>query len=285
MEIGVGHLNVIPEASGASLIDWARRADELGFSTLATIDRVVFPTYDSLVSLAAAAAVTSRIGLMTDILLGATRNPHLLAKAAASVDQLSGGRLVLGLSAGAREEDFAATGTGFHDRGRRLDAAVELMRTAWGGEAPPPLPRPVSPRPVGGQLRLMFGGGTPASVRRAATWGIGLAISGATPPDRAAELVAEVKEAWAAAGRDGEPRFTQLKYFAMGPDARERAGDYLASYYGEAARANADRAAKNRDELRRMTGTYEAMGVHEVVFFPTIADPDQIDMLAEAAFG
>ncbi len=72
-------------------MEWARRAEALGFSTLATIGRVAYPTYEELVALAAAASVTERIGLMPNVLLAPTRDPVLLAKEAASLDQLSGG--------------------------------------------------------------------------------------------------------------------------------------------------------------------------------------------------
>src|SRR5215813_13676029 len=98
---------------GRPLFDIARRAEELGFSTLGTIGRVAFPTYEELITLAAAAAVTERTGLMTDILLAATREPVLLARQAATLDQISGGRFVLGIGAGGRFDDFTVTGHNF----------------------------------------------------------------------------------------------------------------------------------------------------------------------------
>ena len=106
MDIGIGLPNTIPGTEGRTLIDWARRAEERGFSALATIDRIVYPNYDSLIALAAAAAVTERIRLLTNVLLGPTRNPVLLAKEAASVDQISSGRFILGVAVGARPDDF-----------------------------------------------------------------------------------------------------------------------------------------------------------------------------------
>src|SRR5207247_2814282 len=105
-------------------------AEEAEFSGLATIDRVAYPSYESLIALAAAAAVTERIGLVTNVLLEPTRNPVLLAKEAASVDQLSGGRLVLGLGVGSRKDDYEPTGQRFEDRGRRCDDALDLMPRA-----------------------------------------------------------------------------------------------------------------------------------------------------------
>src|SRR5690349_19538048 len=110
MQIGIGLPNPIPGTQGRTLVEWARRAEERGFSTLATIDRIAYPNYDSLIALAAAAAVTERIGLLTNVLLAPTRKPVVLAKAAASVDQISGGRLTLGLGVGGREDDYTATG-------------------------------------------------------------------------------------------------------------------------------------------------------------------------------
>ena len=93
MKIGIGIPNAVPGTSGRLLLDWARRAEERGFSGLATIDRVVYPSYDSLAVLAAAAGATSRIELMTNSLAAPVYPPVLLAKSTASIDQLSGGRL------------------------------------------------------------------------------------------------------------------------------------------------------------------------------------------------
>src|SRR5688500_18035824 len=108
MQVGIGLPNPIPGTRGRLLVAWAKRAEARGFSSLATIDRIAYPSYESLISLAAAAAVTERIGLVTNILLGPTRDPVLLAKEAASVDQISDGRLTLGLGVGGREDDFVA---------------------------------------------------------------------------------------------------------------------------------------------------------------------------------
>jgi len=104
------------------------------FSSLATIDRIVYPSYDSLISLGAAAAVTDRIGLMTNILIAPVHDGVLLAKEAASVDRLSGGRLTLGLAAGGRRDDFEAVGQDFATRGARFEHQLRVMNKVWRGE-------------------------------------------------------------------------------------------------------------------------------------------------------
>src|SRR2546426_3576627 len=121
MDIGIGLPNPVPGTPGRALVDWARRAEERGFAGLATIDRIAYPSYESLIALAAAAAATERIGLMTNILLGPTRNPILLAKESASLDQLSGGRFTLGIGVGFRPDDYEAAERDFANRGKRLD--------------------------------------------------------------------------------------------------------------------------------------------------------------------
>src|SRR3954447_9253937 len=97
VRIGIGLPNTTPGATGDLIVEWAKRAEERGFSSLATIDRIAYPNFESMVTLAAAGAVTERIGLFTNIVLAPTRSTALLAKEAVSVDQISGGRLTLGV--------------------------------------------------------------------------------------------------------------------------------------------------------------------------------------------
>jgi hypothetical protein len=99
----------------------ARVAEAAGFGSLGTLDRLVYGNCEALVTLAAAAAVTERVRLVTDILIAPLRQTALLAKQAATVDRLSGGRLVLGLAVGGREDDYEDATTPWLDS---IDAAI-----------------------------------------------------------------------------------------------------------------------------------------------------------------
>src|SRR6476659_5595636 len=158
MKIGIGLPNPVPQTPGTILPAWAIRAEQRGFSALATIDRVAFGNHDSLIALAAAAAVTERIELLTNILLLPTRQPVLLAKEAATIASISEGRFTLGVGAGGREDDFVSTETSFPGRGKRMDEMLELMTTAWRGEPVAGSAEPVVPKLPSGTVLLLIGG-------------------------------------------------------------------------------------------------------------------------------
>ena len=284
MRIGLGLPNaVVDVGEGGILVEIARRAEELGFASLATIGRVAYPNYEELVVLAAAAGATRRIGLQTDILLGPTREPVLLAKQAASLDQLSTGRFVLGVGVGGREDDFTITGMGFHDRGRRWDRNLELIHRAWRGEPLEGTDRPVTPRPVNGEsVPLMFGGGAEQMIDRLVKYGVGYTQGGGTP-EALTKMKARVDAAWQRAGRQGRPEYRALTYFALGEDAHARAEHSLRDYYG----AYGDRVwagtAKEAAQVRERIQAYEAVGCDELVLFMAAPAIAQAERLAEAA--
>src|SRR6266508_1173374 len=126
MDIGIGLPNAVRGVDRRGTVEWARRAEAAGFSSLGTIDRIVYPNYESLIALAASAAVTERIRLVTDILIAPLRsNAAVFAQQAATIDALSGGRLVLGLAPGGRDDDYEVSGVDFHRRGRIFDALLD----------------------------------------------------------------------------------------------------------------------------------------------------------------
>ena len=133
MRLGIGLPNTMAhETDRALMLDWART----GFAYLSTIDKPNYDAWDPVVTLAGVAGVTERIGLATTILQLPPRNEVLVAKQAAVIDQLSDGRLDLGLGQGGREDDFAVFDAEFGGRGPRFEQQVNRMRKIWEGARP-----------------------------------------------------------------------------------------------------------------------------------------------------
>jgi alkanesulfonate monooxygenase SsuD/methylene tetrahydromethanopterin reductase-like flavin-dependent oxidoreductase (luciferase family) len=280
VDIGIGLPASIPWVEGPRIAEWARRAEASGFSTLGVIDRIAYDNHEPLIALAAAAGATERIGLTTSILIAPARlDTVLLAKQAASVDYLSGGRLTLGLAVGGRPDDFEATGAPFHERGARFDAQLRQLKEIWSGEQ-------IGPRPAReGGPTLIIGGTADPPIRRVVEHAVGW-ISGGGGPEVFTTTAARVREAWRAAGRDGAPRLMALSYYALGPDAREQADRYLHHYYaflGEYAERVAASAAVSEEQVREQNEAFKAAGCDELIWFPCSPDPEQVELLAAAS--
>jgi alkanesulfonate monooxygenase SsuD/methylene tetrahydromethanopterin reductase-like flavin-dependent oxidoreductase (luciferase family) len=283
MRIGIGLPNTALDLTGRTLVQWARRAEERGFSSLATIDRIAYPNYDSLTALTAAAAVTERVGLFPNILLGPAYNPVLLAKTTASLDQVAGGRLSLGLGVGGRPDDFQLAGRSFSDRGRRFDADLELLHRAWAGEPVAGSPFPVAPKTTRGRIPLLIGGQSLFAAPRAARWDAGFTIGGA-PPEMAAGAIQESKAAWEQAGGQGQPRVVCLTYFSLGEEHTEESLRNLRTYYGflgDFAEMIATSTPRSPEAVKERAAAFAALGIDELIFDPTVANVDQVDLLAD----
>jgi alkanesulfonate monooxygenase SsuD/methylene tetrahydromethanopterin reductase-like flavin-dependent oxidoreductase (luciferase family) len=280
MDIGIGLPNAVRGVERKSIVDWAQRAEAAGFSSLGTIDRIAYPNYESIISLAAAAAVTERVRLVTDILIAPLRtNTALLAKQAATIDHLSGGRMVLGLAVGGRPDDFEVSHVDFGSRGRMFENQLRELNELWAGDV-------VGPDPVNGKRpTLLIGGGSDHAFRRAAEHADGWTFGGGGP-DRFAPALAKLNEAWTAAGREGKPKSMALLYFVFGDGAEETAQRSLGDYYaflGDYAQQVVQSAAKDADTIRGYLSAFEAAGADEVICFPASSDPAQVELLAEAA--
>ncbi len=285
MDIGIGLPSTVPGIEGRRLIDWAKEAEQAGFSTLGTIGRLVYPNYEELIALAAAAAVTSRIRLTTGVLLAPLyANTALFAKQAASLDRLSGGRLVLGLGLGGRDDDYTASALPTSGKGRRLDQQLAEMKRIWAGEHYG-YAGGIGPEPVRrGGPELILGGNAEATFRRVALLADGWIMGGGTP-EMFAQAAAGADQAWAEAGRPGKPRKLSLAYFALGPGARDQADSYLLDYYGwlgDVARQIAAGAAVSAEMAQGYAAAFESAGCDELIFVPTAASPDQVTLLAGA---
>ena len=185
-------------ASGEAVTRAARHAEDLGFADVWVSDHVVHPAeqsypspflLDPFATLSWAAAVTERVRLGTSVLVVPQHNPVWLANHLATVDQMSGGRLLVGAGVGWSEREYEALGQGFHDRGRRMDEILDLLRAAWRDD-------PVTfagdhyaladirflPKPAH-EIPIWVGGGVEAAFRRGVEQGDGFHVVGLKPPE------------------------------------------------------------------------------------------------------
>ena len=277
MKVGVGLPTTMADTSAELVLEWARRADAGPFNSLGVFDRVAYQSYDPFAALAAAAAVTHRIELATVVLAAPLRNTVLLAKQAASLDALSGGRFTLGVAVGAREQDYAAAGVDHRARGRRLSEQLDELRSIWEERVIGPTPsQPRGPR-------ILVGGLSGEAFLRMARSADGY-VHGGGPPRAFAGAAARARAAWADAGRPGEPVLWGMGYFALGDGAAETGAGYLRHYYAftgpfaeKIAAGNLTSPAAIVDFVRG----YDEAGCHELVLFPTLADLEQLGRLAE----
>lgn len=282
MKIGIGLPNQIRDVRPAGIPAWAVKAEAAGFSTLGTIGRVAYPGVMDTVALAAAAGATSRIGLLSSVLVAPVWPAALLAKEAASIDGVSGGRLTLGVGVGLRPDDFVADGHGAPGRGRRWDRDLAVYQDIWRGK--PVSGSSVPAVPAGTrEVPLLFGAMTPAALERMARWGQGY-IAPSGPPEMVAGRFDAARDAWRKAGREGSPRLVAIAYFALSDaDAgRENVRDYY-SVNGDAlasmiARSVLDSAQAVKDTVR----DFSALGADEIILNPATDDLGDVDRLADA---
>lgn len=269
MRVGIGLPNAIPGTEGSTLLDWARRADGGPFTSLGVLDRVAYDCHEPLTTLAAAAAVTERATLVTMVVVAPIRNTAILGKQASLVHEVSGGRLVLGLSIGAREDDYLAAGVDPRERGRKLDEQLEDLREAWetGGRGPGP--------------RVLVGGLSDLAHARMARYADGYVHNGG-PPRAFVRAADRARAAWTDLGRPGKPELWGQSYFVLGDDDRGLA--YMRDYYafvGPFAEKIAEGLLRTPQQIAGQVRGYAEAGCDELVLLPAVADLEQVDRLAE----
>jgi alkanesulfonate monooxygenase SsuD/methylene tetrahydromethanopterin reductase-like flavin-dependent oxidoreductase (luciferase family) len=282
MHVGVGLPSAVPGSDGQLVIEWAKQADQGPFSHVGVLDRLVYDSYEPLTALAAAAAVTQRVRLATTIVIGLLHNTPMLAKVAASIDALSGGRLVLGLAVGARKEDYDAAGIDFRNRGKRLSEQLATLRTLWEeGTLGPSSARSRGPD-------LLIGGLSDQGFARVARYADGY-VHGGGPPKAFARAADKARAAWSDAGRPGQPQLWAQGYFALGDTALEEAGKhYLRNYYaftGPFAEKIAAGLLTSPQTIAQFIRGYEEAGCDELVLLPTIPDIAQLHRLTDVLHG
>jgi probable F420-dependent oxidoreductase len=232
VKFGIMFANVMGWADGPGAVEAARCAEAAGFESMWTVEHVVYPDRyasaypysddgrmpaapstpipDPLVWLAYVAAATTTLHLATGILILPQRNPLILAKEVATLDHLSGGRVVLGVGVGWLAEEFAALGVPWERRGARTDEYIEAMRALWRtdgasfeGEFAAFTEVSSNPKPARGTVPIVIGGHTRRAAERAGRLGDGF-FPGRGAPERLRELFDIVRQTAADHGRDPE---------------------------------------------------------------------------------
>ncbi len=276
MNIGVGLPTSTSGINAELLFEWAKRADAGPFSSLGVVDRVAYQNYEPFTALAAAAAITRRVRLATMVAIAPLRNTAILAKQAASLDALSGGRLTLGLAVGARGEDYAASGIDSRGRGRRFGEQLEAIRDIWEEGRIGPTPKAPGPR-------VLVGGSSGEALARMARYADGY-MHGGGPPRAFAGSAAKAVAAWSDLGRPGRPILWGMGYFALGDGTADTGAEYLRHYYAFTGPFAEKIAAGNLTSPGAITDFirgYEDVGCDELVLFPTASSIEQVDRLAE----
>jgi alkanesulfonate monooxygenase SsuD/methylene tetrahydromethanopterin reductase-like flavin-dependent oxidoreductase (luciferase family) len=304
MEVGVGLPTMLAGVNPEGATRWARAADEGPFSTISTGELVTTGSYDAIVTLAAMAMVTTKVRLMTNVLVLPLHNAGLLAKQAATISVLSKGRLTLGVGIGGKKPilfgltgdasahanypDFAAAPAPYEGRAKRFEEQLDLMRRIWSGAAPAPGVPPVGPPPATpGGPEILLGGFAPSALDRAGKMADGITIFDHRPDiGKVAKDFETARAAWKRHGRRSEPRLVASCYFAAGPDAAEGTHAFLNSHYAYLspegrARIGAVIRTVGNDQITSCIREFEQIGASELIFVPMIPESTQVERLAD----
>lgn len=288
MSVGVALPQMATGLDRDRLVAWCRGIDDGPFSSVSAGERITFHNLDGFTLCSAAAALTTRVRVLVNVVVLPWHAPAMVAKELASLDVVSGGRVDVAVGVGGRQQDYAALGSPFSGRHGRLDAAVDEVRRLWSGGAAADGER-VGPKPIqaGGPPILASAMG-PKSLARAARWASG--VSGFTllgDAGEAARLFRATEAAWVDAGRVDRPRLVTGSFVALGHDAPRTLHDFAETYLRVfspdlAASLAAAMPLHDASRLVDLLDAIEAEGAHEFIVVPATSDPRMLDALADA---
>jgi probable F420-dependent oxidoreductase len=292
VEVGLGIPILVPDAVPRAAMDFARYAEQAGAHSVWVGDRLVFGNHEPLLTLSAAAAVTSRVKLGTAVLLATLRPPAVLAKMVGTLDQMSGGRVILGLGVGSRADDFAAAGVDFEHRGSRAGELVDIVQLAWRGQ---PLQYEgrfyqldvgsVGPRPVQEHVPIWFGGGARSALKRVGRIGDGyIGGSGGGPDGFRASWEAVCRYAEAEGRNPASITPAALIYACVDDDrtrAQELAAAHLRNYYGPRRTDTSSFMLGSADDCMKIAEAYATAGVRTFIIGSVTSDQRYFDRLCE----
>ncbi len=287
MKFGVCAPNYGETCSAEALRTIAETAEQEGYHSVWCTDHILLPKtsgtpyekiFESITTLAYLAAVTTKVGLGISSLIIAMRNPVVVAKQLATIDNLSNGRVMLATSAGWNETEFSHLGTDFHDRGRRLNESIKVIRALWSGSSsfegrllPQKFRDAVfEPPPVQKRLTIWIGGSSRAAMKRAARLGDGWHPN-VEPLDEFARLVKEFRQDF--------PEAKDKEICArIGLNVKAEKSEYISARGQRRVILSSD-MAQNRKILEKL----EDLGVSYLILVPSpdgkIPVSDQIESL------
>ncbi len=289
MKVGMTLPIMEPGLNADMLETWSCTVDEGPWSSLAFGERMAFDNPDTIALLGATAAWTRRVRLVTTVIVAQLHDPVMLAKALATADMLSKGRLSVGLGLGGREEDYRAAGA---DLSLKTNAEVahraRIMKRVWAGEKVVETIEPVGPPPVQqGGPELLAGAQGPKSIRLAASWADGVSGFSFDLNMRAQKEVFDLaREAWKQEGRPA-PRLTTAFWFAIGDNARPQVQKHLRRYMNWIDKAALEAMlptvgfAGTAAELKEGLKCIADLGTDETLLIPTSDDIDQVRRAAD----
>ncbi len=293
MQLGMTLPIMEPDLGPDTLEDWSRAIDEGPFSSLCFGERMAFDNPETLTLLGAVSAWTERVRLMTTVIVPQLHEPVMLAKALATGDVLSKGRLTAGFGVGGRDEDYRAVGAELSTRSMAgMAELVSVMQRVWAGENVTGATRSVGPPPVqAGGPELLVGTTGPKTIRSASVWADGLAgFELDLDLVRAESLFDVARTAWREAGRSA-PRLTTSFWVALDDgdgSARAQMHRHLRHYMNwlpiELVDALAPTAgfAGTEAELLDVLKRFEDIGADEVQLVPTGSDIGLVHRVAAA---
>jgi alkanesulfonate monooxygenase SsuD/methylene tetrahydromethanopterin reductase-like flavin-dependent oxidoreductase (luciferase family) len=272
LQVGIGLPNSVPGADARLFEDWARRAEEGPFASLGVVDRMRYDSYEPMALLASVASATTSIELVTMVVIAPLRRTAVFAREAASVHELSRGRLTLGLAVGARTDDYDVLGEEHAGRGARLEEQLMDLRTEFEGAGI-----------AGDGPDLLVGGASDMALMRAARHADGY-VHGGGPPRSFQRAADRALTAWVDAGRPGAPRLWAQAYFALGDEVTIKRGlAYMRDYYaftGPFASRIAEGLLTTPQSVVQFVRGYAEAGCDHLVLLPAVAELEQQDRLA-----
>ena len=273
---------------------FVRRADELGFHSLWTLDRVLQgdPVLDGVSVLTFAAAITRRVKLGMSVLLATLRNPILVAKTLSTLDYLSNGRLVAGLSAGGRRYEFDSLGIPTKGRGVRLSETVKILRALWrepkvnfSGKFFTLKDVEMFPKPVQNNIPILIGGSSSRALDRAGRIGDGFIATIRGSADTYRAECEQVRASASRSGRDANKlEYAKLVYVYCGQD-RDECHAILKRWADRFYQTDFDVRSNciygTPEECAGKLRTYVRAGAGTLILGPPSAEPAQIELLRD----